>query len=126
MPLVLWYKTSDKKIPPKVWMAIGPKEWRPRIAYPPVRFARFSGKRLQQEVGHHVIGGVSVPIFGVAKTIADLFRYRQTLGVNVPLEGLREGLRQRKATPSEIARQAIDAKVWIFMEPYVSALTSHA
>ena len=114
------------QIPPKVWMAIGPKEWRPRIAYPPIRFARFSGLRLQQDVGHHVIDGVSVPIFGVAKTIADLFRYRHTLGVNVALEGLREGLRQRKATPSEIARQAIDAKVWIFMEPYVSALTSHA
>jgi predicted transcriptional regulator of viral defense system len=114
------------QIPPKVWIAIGPKEWRPKFEYPPVRFARFSGPRLQLGVASHLIDGVSVPIFGVAKTVADLFRYRQTVGVNVALEGLREALRQKKASPSEIAREAADAKVWKIMEPYVSALTSHA
>lgn len=114
------------QIPPKVWIAIGLKEWRPKLIYPPVRFARFSDSRLREDVGHHVIDGVSVPIFGVARTIADLFRYRQTVGVNVALEGLRESLRQKKAQPSEIARQAAKAKVWKFMEPYVSALTADA
>lgn len=112
-------------IPPKVWIAIGPKEWRPNFTYPPARFARFSGSRLALGIDQHLIDGVSVPIFGVAKTIADLFRYRQTVGVNIALEGLREALRQNKATPSEIANQAIDAKVWKIMEPYLSALTSH-
>ena len=112
-------------IPPKVWIAIGPKEWRPTFEYPPVRFARFSGPRLLLGVESHIIDGVSVPIFGVAKTVADLFRYRQTVGVNVALEGLREALRQKKASPSEIAREAADAKVWKIMEPYMSALTSH-
>ena len=114
------------QIPPKVWIAIGLKEWRPKFAYPPVRFARFSDARLREDLGHHVIDGVSVPIFGVARTIADLFRYRQTVGVNVALEGLRESLRQKKAQPSEIAKQAAKAKVWNFMEPYVSALTADA
>lgn len=114
------------QIPPKVWIAIGPKEWRPRLPYPPVRFARFSGPRLQGGVEKHLIDGVAVPIFGVAKTVADLFRYRQTVGVNIALEGLREALRQKKASPSEIAREAVDAKVWKIMEPYMSALTSHA
>ena len=113
------------QIPPKVWIAIGPKEWRPKFEYPPVRFARFSGPRLLLGVESHIIDGVSVPIFGVAKTVADLFRYRQTIGVNVALEGLREALRQKKASPSEIAREAVDAKVWKVMEPYMSALTSH-
>ena len=113
------------QIPPKVWIAIGPKEWRPKFEYPPVRFARFSGPRLLLGVESHIIDGVSVPIFEVAKTVADLFRYRQTIGVNVALEGLREALRQKKASPSEIAREAADAKVWKVMEPYMSALTSH-
>lgn len=113
------------QIPPRVWIAIGPKEWRPKFEYPPVRFARFSGPRLLLGVESHIIDGVSVPIFGVAKTVADLFRYRQTVGVNVALEGLREALRQKKASPSEIAREAADAKVWKIMEPYISALTSH-
>ena len=113
------------QIPPKVWMAIGPKDWHPTFEYPPVRFARFSGPRLLLGVENHVIDGVSVPIFGVAKTVADLFRYRQTVGVIVALEGLREALRQKKASPSEIAKEAADAKVWNIMEPYMSALTSH-
>jgi predicted transcriptional regulator of viral defense system len=113
-------------IPPKIWIAIGLKEWRPRFAYPPVRFVRFSDSRLREDVGRHVIDGVAVPIFSVARTVADLFRYRQTVGVNVALEGLRESLRQRKTQPSEIARQAAKANVWNFMEPYVSALTSDA
>ena len=61
---------------------------------------------------------------GVPKTIADLFRYRRTVGINVALEGLREALRNRKATPAQIAKYASDARVWKTMEPYVSALTS--
>ena len=65
-----------------------------------------------------------MPIFGTAKTIADLFRYRRTIGINVALEGLREALRKRKATPAQIAKYASDARVWKVMEPYVSALTS--
>lgn len=74
----------------------------------------------------HVIDGVSVPIFGVARIIADLFRYQRTIGVNVALEGLRESLRQRRAQPAEIARQAAKAKGWKVMEPYVTALTADA
>ena len=113
------------QISPRVWMAIGPKDWRPTFKYPPVRFARFSGSRLLRGIEIHVIDGVSVPIFGVAKTVADLFRYRLTVGVNVALEGLREALRQKNVSPSEIAREAANAKVWKIMEPYMSALMSH-
>jgi hypothetical protein len=65
-----------------------------------------------------------VPVLGIAKTIADLFRYRRIVGINVALEGLREALRKRKATPAQIARYASDARVWKIMEPYVSVLTS--
>jgi hypothetical protein len=54
-----------------------------------------------------------------------LFRYRQTIGINVALDGLREALRQKKASPAEMAREAVDAKIWKIMEPYMRALTSH-
>jgi len=114
------------QIPATVWIAIGPKEWRPGFRNPPVRFVRFAGSRLHDGFEHHVIDGVAVPIFSVAKTIADLFRYRRTVGVNVALEGLREALRQGRAQPSEIAREASAAGVWKVMEPYVSALISDA
>ena len=65
-------------------------------------------------------------MFGVAKTVADLFRYRRTVGDAIATEGLRQTLRWRKATPAEIAREAEAAGVSGTREPYVIALTSDA
>ena len=114
------------QMPPKVWIAIGRKDWRPRLIYPPIRIARFSDALLRRSVERKKIAGASVPVFGVAKTVADLFRYRRTVGDALAIEGLRQALRHRKATPAEIAREAEAAGVWATMEPYVMALTSDA
>jgi hypothetical protein len=89
-----------------------------------MRFAHYSAEQLKSGVERHRIDGVPVPMFSVSKTIADLFRYRRTVGLDVAIEGLREAIRQRKATPGDIARYAADAGVWKVMEPYVSALTN--
>lgn len=113
-------------MPPKVWIAIGRKDWRPRVTYPPIRVARFSDELLQRSVEQKNIASTPVPVFGVAKTVADLFRYRRTVGDALAIEGLRQALRQRKATPAEIAHEAKAAGVWTTMEPYVMALTGDA
>ena len=83
-------------MPPRAWMAIGPKAWRPRVEYPAIRFVRFPKERLEKDMQFHVIDGVRVPVFGVAKTLADAFRYRRVLGTTLLVEGLREALRKRK------------------------------
>lgn len=114
------------QMPPKVWIAIGRKDWRPRLTYPPIRIARFSDELLHRSVERKKIAGTPVPVFGVAKTVADLFRYRRTVGDAIAIEGLRQALRQRKATPAAIAQEAEAAGVWATMEPYVMALTSDA
>ena len=67
-----------------------------------------------------------MPVFGVARTVADLFRYHRTVGDALAVGGLRQALRQPKATPAEIAREAEVVGVWATMEPYVMALTSDA
>lgn len=113
------------QLPARVWVALDKKDWRPRIAYPPVRIVRFPPNLLAAGVEHHVIEGIPVPIFGIAKTIADLFRYRRTVGEPVVIEALRETLRQRKAAPAEIARFAEQGRVWNVMQPYLTTLTSH-
>jgi len=114
------------QMPPKVWIAIGRKDWRPRITYPPLRVARFSEEELRRGVERKRIAGTTVPVFGVAKTVADLFRYRRTVGEVLAVEGLRQALRQRKATPAQLAREAQAAGVWRTMQPYLMALTSDA
>lgn len=114
------------QMPGKVWIAIGRKDWRPRIAYPPLRVARFSDEELGRGVERKRIAGTTVPVFGVAKTVADLFRYRRSIGELLAVEGLRQALRQRKATSAQIAREAQAAGVWQAIQPYLMALTSDA
>lgn len=111
------------KIPPKVWLAIGSKDWRPVLKSPPVRFARFPAELLKSGAETHDIEGIPVQVFGVAKTLTDVFRYRNTVGTGVAVEGLRTALRERKASPAQIARYANEAGIWKVMEPYVTALT---
>jgi predicted transcriptional regulator of viral defense system len=117
-----FHELTDQ-VPARVWLAIGPKDWRPRLKYPPMRFAHFPLTQLRAGIARHPIEGVSVPVFSIGKTIADLFRHRRAVGINIALEGLREALRQRKATAGEIARYAAAGGVWKVMEPYMSALT---
>lgn len=114
------------QMPPNVWIAIGRKDWRPRVTYPPLRVARFSDEELGRSVERKKIAGTTVPVFGVAKTVVDLFRYRRTVGELLAVEGLRQALRQRKATPAQIAREARTAGVWVTLQPYLMALTSDA
>ena len=73
----------------------------------------------------HLIEGVTVKVFGVAKTIADCFRYRNKIGLSVAIEGLQEALRQRRTTPGEIARQAERGAVATVIRPYLEALTAN-
>jgi predicted transcriptional regulator of viral defense system len=121
-------------IPRSVWMAIGPKDRRPAITHPPLQIVRFGEKVLRAGVEEHRIEGVSVPIYNPAKTVVDLFRYRQSAGrrykkspgLNLALEGLREALRQRKATPAAIAEYASKAGVWKVVEPYLQAMIANA
>lgn len=113
------------QLPAKVWMAIGRKDWTPRPGDIPVRTLRFSEDLLADSVGTHVIEGVPVKVFGVAKTIADCFRHRGRIGLPVAREGLQEALRQRKATPAEIARAAETGGVATVIRPYLEALTAN-
>ncbi|SFU23165.1 type IV toxin-antitoxin system AbiEi family antitoxin domain-containing protein [Mesorhizobium sp. YR577] len=109
------------QMPSAVWMAIDRSAWRPTIDYPPVRFVRFAGSALTEGVERHRIEGVEVPITNPARSIVDCFRYRAKVGLDVALEGLREGLRQRKTTSDELWAYAKKARIWSTMRPYVEA-----
>ena len=114
------------QLPKKVWMAIGKKDWAPKPAGMPIRVIRFTESLLAESVETHVIEGVPVKVFGVAKTIADCFRHRNKVGLSVAIEGLQEALRQRKASPAEIARHAERGGISTVIRPYLEALTVNA
>lgn len=114
------------QMPSAVWMAIERTAWRPKIDYPRIRFVRFAGPALTEGVVRHRIEGVEVPITEPARTIVDCFRYRAKVGLDVAMEGLREGLRRHRCTPDELWSYARKARVWPAMRPYVEAMVSDA
>ncbi len=110
--------------PRKVWIAIGAKDWPPAEGDPPLRVVRFRPPYLDLGVETHVVGGVAVPIYSVTKSLADVFRNSRMVGRSVAIEALRAALKDRKATPAEIAAMAQSAGAWTQMRPYLEAMTS--
>ena len=108
-----------------IWIAIGRNDWTPKPNDIHIRALRFSDQLLADSVETHMIEGVSVKVFGVAKTVADCFRHRGKIGLSIAIEGLQESLRQRKATPGEIFRAAKSGRVSTVMRPYLEALTAN-
>ena len=122
----LAYHEMTDQLPRAVWMAIGTRDWMPKVGRPELRIVRFTNALLNDDVLTVDIENVPVKVFGVAKTIADCFRHRRKVGQTVALEGLQEALRQRKASPAEIARQAERGGVATVVRPYLEALTANA
>ena len=85
---------------------------------------RFGGPALTAGVEEHPLEGQRVKVYGVAKTLADLFRYRNKVGLDVALEALREAWRERRFTMDELSRYAAICRVHRVMGPYLEALVA--
>lgn len=92
--------------PHEVWMAIDVKARKPSVEFPVLRIVRFSGRSLAEGIQTHLIESVPVRIYSPAKTVADCFKYRNKIGIDVAIEALWDALRKRKATIDEIHRFA--------------------
>ena len=109
--------------PFEVWLAIENKALAPKLDYPPLRIVRFSDVAFTEGVEEHVVDGVTVRVTGVAKTVADCFKYRNKIGLDVALEGLREAWHEKRMTSDEIWRYAKVCRVANVMRPYLDSLT---
>jgi len=110
------------QIPHRVSIALPPKAWEPQVDNPPLQVYRMSGDALARGVEMHVIDERQVKIFSVAKTVADCFKFRNKIGLDVALEALQEALRSRKTTPAEIMEYAQVDRVARIIRPYLEAL----
>ena len=108
--------------PFEVWIAIDYKSAKPHIDYPPVRVVRFSGKALSEGVENHQIDGVSVKIFSKAKTIADCFKYRNKIGLDIALEALKDCRQRKLCNNDQLWEYAKICRVSNVMKPYLEAI----
>lgn len=109
--------------PFEVWIALARDVRRPQVEYPPLRTMRFSGKALKEGIEQHRIEGVRVTIYNPAKTVADCFKYRNKIGLDVAIEALRDCLRSRKSTRDQLWQYAKICRVTEVMRPYLEAVS---
>jgi len=107
--------------PHEVWLAIGEKDRKPQIAYPPIRIVRFSGASREYGIEKYKLEGVPIAVYSVAKTVADCFKYRNKIGLDVAIEALRDCLRSRKATMDQLWQAAKVCRMANVMRPYLEA-----
>ena len=110
--------------PFEVWMAIPPNAPTPRIDQPALRVVRMSGAALTEGVELVEIDGVQVPVFSAAKTVADCFKYRNKIGLDVALEALRDGWQQGKLPMDALWQCATVNRVANVMRPYLESVTA--
>ena len=108
--------------PFEVWLALPPGVIAPRVEPKKLRIVRLSGKSLTEGIDRIHIDGVAVPVFNAAKTIADCFKFRNKIGLDVALEALREGWRERKVSMDALSHYAAVNRVANVMRPYLEAL----
>jgi len=110
--------------PFEVWLAIEHRAPIPRLDLPKIRLVRMSGAAFTDGIEHMLFDGVSVPVFNAAKTVADCFKYRNKIGLDVALEALRDGWMQQKFTMDEIWRFATVDRVANVMRPYLESVAA--
>ncbi len=112
------------QLPHEVWIALDRRSRRPSLRYPRLHVVRFGGDALTEGVESHRIEGETVHVYSVAKTIADTFKYRNKIGLDVALEALREAWRARRFTMDKMHFYARVCRVERVMRPYLEALVA--
>ncbi len=110
--------------PHEVWIAIGPKDRKPMLEYPPIKVVRYGEARFEIGLEAHQLEGTPVRVYSVARTVVDLFSYRNKIGLDVALEALREGWKSRRFTLPEINRIAGLCRMSAVMKPYLESLSA--
>jgi len=110
------------QLPREVWIAMPRGSHVPRLDYPPLKMVQSSGEAFGAGVEEHVRDRVPLRVYGVARTVADCFKHRNKIGLDVALEALRDALKQKKTTVDELWRYARICRVANVMRPYLEAM----
>jgi predicted transcriptional regulator of viral defense system len=111
--------------PFEVWIAVERTAWKPKIdSTIQVKYLKFSGKAFTAGVQTKTVDNVKVKVYCPAKTVADCFKYRNKIGLDIALETLREGWREKLFTMDELWEYAKICRVSNVMRPYLESLVS--
>lgn len=109
--------------PFEVWMAIDRKAWRPKVEHPPMRLVYLTGTPLEEGIEIHDTNGVPLRVFGPAKTIADCFKFRNKIGIDLAVEALRDYHAKYPKKLEAVWRHARVNRVTRVIQPYLDGLS---
>ena len=118
----LQFHELTTQLPRQVWIAMPRGSHPPRIEYPPIKMVQFTGEAYSAGVEEVERDGVRLRFYGVAKTVADCFKHRNKIGLDVALEALKDARSRNKASMDEIWRNAKVCRVANVMRPYLESI----
>ncbi len=118
----LRYHEIGTQNPHEVWIALRRGSWIPKIEGIRSRVVLFSGSAFSEGIETVDIEGIEIKVYSPAKTVADLFKYRNKIGIDVAVEALKDALRGRKATVEELVKYSEICRVKSIMRPYLESL----
>lgn len=110
------------QLPRQIWIAMPQGSHTPKIDYPPVKMVQFTGDAFSEGIEVIQADRVALRVYGVAKTVADCFKHRSKIGLDVAIEALKDALAQKKASANDLWRFAKICRVANVMRPYLETL----
>lgn len=118
----LRFHNVTTQAPFEVWMALNRRIWHPKITDFPLRFFSFTGAALTEGIEEYIIEGVPVHIYSLEKTIADCFKYRNKIGIDVAVEAFREAIHAKRIIIDTLWKYAKIDGVSNVMRPYLESI----
>jgi len=118
----LRFHNIGTQLPPEVWLAVPRGTRVPRLTVPPLRIVNISPAIFELGIVEHRIEGQTVRVYSLARTVADCFRFRNKVGLDVALEALTEAWRSKRLKLDELNRIAKKLRVLRVMQPYLETI----
>ena len=118
----LQFHELTTQLPRQIWIAMPRGSHVPRIDYPPIKMVQMTGDSYSEGIETVERDGVKLRVYGVAKTVADCFKHRHKIGLDVALEALKDVRVKRRATADDLWRYAKTCRVANVMRPYLEAI----
>jgi len=117
----LQFHELTTQLPRQVWIAMPQGSHVPKLDYPPLKLVQYSGAALTEGITEVKFGQASIRVYDVAKTIADCFKHRNKIGIDVAVEALKEARRKKMIDMNALWHYAKIGRVANLMRPYLEA-----
>lgn len=118
----LQFHELTTQLPRQIWIAMPRGSHVPRLDYPPIRMVQMTGEVYSEGIETVQRDGVALRVYGVAKTVADCFKHRNKIGLDVALEALKDARAMRRVSADELWHYAKICRVANVMRPYLEAI----